>query len=882
MQSDNAPLPIRTGTGGLRRGVGVRLIAQLFLLVLPSIVVGAYMLWHLNEYYLVLQNQWLTESAFLAIGLIAGTIFYNFRFRFITTILPLLLLLFIISKIVNNTITGEFTAFYAATKFYIFSFLFLAGWLVGWGFARLRWFPVVLSVLLMLIQIIIVSYTTDITSRKLIVAFAPVLLFAFYIIYTAELVRNMNKDESNLTWFILKKLIGFGIVTGIILLLIFSFFKKDFKAIEKQYGGGAPKEEGNAESLTKENKDGSVSNKKQMGLSGGRKSTKELVFIAKLDNYFPNSEMPNPLYFTYDYYTKFDTLTQTLEVDSLVPSNDLFQPDPSKIPLYFTQTDSSVLDSAKGFLKRKVVSTEVYKALLSPKEFLAPSTAFFCQPIAVEKEYKQQFKSAYRAKMLVSDLNSAYFVYNPAGNKQLEDFQKERFDELRKVSSWNNEDTAFMNYYTFIPKGDDFDSIRVLANKITQNIASPVDKIIAIRNYFLSNDETGQPLFKYTDNPGVPGLPSASKLNYFLFENHKGYCAYYAGATLFLLRALGLPTRVATGFLTVDRSSKNKGWYWFYDDQAHAWTQVYFPGYGWIDFDTTIPSTEQQQSPAPDGTPPVTVQTALFVTNGKVISVDTVKKRVDMTVTQMIYHDKTFELKQPIDLDMDVSLASISKDSGQVSLSELQRGNKITALSFSEQFKNIALKDSNDYKEIFAKIPKPAPIDEIKILDTTQEKKPTASIKKTQPLSLSKILWTTIAIAALLILLAFSMPWLIFKWFDFKAKNAKAIKQKAYHSYLASTYYLNQLGFSGDGMPIAQYAREKIDPRFGTDFFSFMQVFLKTKYSDDLLTVSEQKTVQEFYRPFYKNVKQQIPFKGRFSKFLNFYRTINFYSKPKI
>ncbi|MDQ6890079.1 MAG: hypothetical protein M3Z56_07370, partial [Bacteroidota bacterium] len=368
------------------------ILAQLFLLAIPSSIVGGYMLWHLNEYYSVLENQWIVETGFLAAGLIAGTIFYNFRFRFITTIVPLLLLLFIIGKIVSNAFTGEFIAFYAITKFYIFSFLFLVGWLAGWGFARPRWFPVVLSASLMIIQIIVVSNTTDITSRKLILAFVPVLLFAFYIIYTAELIKNMNKDEPNFTWFISKKLIGFGIVAGIILLLIFSFFKKDFKSIEKEYGGGAAKQEGNAESLTKKNKDGTVSNKKEMGLSGGRKSNKALVFIAKLDNYFPNSETPNPLYFTYDYYTKFDTLTQTLEVDSLMPSNDLFQPDPSKIPMYFTNTDSSVLDSAKGFLKRKVVSTEVYKALLSPKEFLAPSTAFFCQPIAIENEYKQQFK----------------------------------------------------------------------------------------------------------------------------------------------------------------------------------------------------------------------------------------------------------------------------------------------------------------------------------------------------------------------------------------------------------------------------------------------------------------------------------------------------------
>jgi protein-glutamine gamma-glutamyltransferase len=860
-----------------------KVLARITLLIIPAIAIGTYMLWHVNEYYGVLESQWLTESFFLTAGLLTGCFFYSFRFRFITTTLPLLLILFIISKIVNNIYTGEFTAFYAITKFYIFSFLFFTGWLAGWAFARLRWFPVVLSALLILLQIIVISNTSDITAKKLVIAFAPVLVFSFYIIYTAELVRNMNDDEPDFLWFIIKKLVGFTVIAGIILLLIFSFYKKDFQSLEKQYGGGKNEmQTPNKESLTKENKDGTVSNKKEMGLSGGRTSSKRLVFIAKLDNYFPNSDVPNPLYFTYDYYTKFDTLTQTLEVDSLMPSNDLFQPDPSTIPLYFAKTDSSVLLKSKGYLDKKVVSAEVYKALLSPKEFLAPATAFFCQPIAVEKEYKQQFKSAYRAKMLVSDLNSAYFVYNPAGNKVLENFQNERFNLLRKITNWNTEDSAFMRYYTFIPKGDDFDSIRALAKEITKNATTSIDKIIAIRNYFLSNDETGQPLFKYTENPGVPGLPSASKLNYFLFQNRKGYCAYYAGATLFLLRSLGIPTRVSTGFLTMDRSTKNKGWYWFYEDQAHAWTQVYFPGYGWLDFDTTIPSTEQQQAPAPDGTPPITVQTALFVTHGKVTEIDTIKKRVIVAVSQMIYHDKTYDLKKPISLDMDVSLATISKDTGQISLSELQKGNEITALSFSEQFKNIALKDSNNYEEIFEKIPKPAPIDEIKIIDSTKEKQQVTKEINKQPVSLTKIIWIGISILALFILCIFSSPWLIFMWFNYKAKHTKPIPQKAYWSYYAALYYCNQLGYSKNEMLPAQFAKEKIDARFKTNFNSFMQVYLKSKYSKESLTSSEENVLKNFYLPFYKTVKDTIPFKERFSKFLNFYRTINFFSKPKI
>lgn len=858
--------------------------AQLLLLIMPACVIGAYMLWHINQYYSVLNNQWIKHTIFLSAGLAGGNIFYNYRFRFISTFIPLVLLLVIISKIIQMTFTGEFSAFYASAYFFIFSFLFISGWLIGWGFARLRYFPVILSAILLVIQIVVVSKTTDITAQKLIIAFAPVLIFALYIIYTAELVRNMNDDEPAFAWFIGRKLIGFLLVASLLLIMILTFFNKEFKAIEKEFGGGGKQQkEQDKESLTKENKDGTISNKKEMGMSGGRKSSKRLVFIAKLDNFFPGTEMPNPLYFTYDYYTKFDTLTQTLEVDSLMPSNDLFQPDPSKIPLYFTQTDSSVLIKAKGNLKRKIVTAEVYKALLSPKEFLAPSTAFFCQPIAVEREYKQQFKTAYRAKMYVSDLNSAYFIYNPAGNTELENFQQQRFDELRKVTNWNNEDSNFMMYYTFIPKGDSYDSIRALAHEITKDAATPIDKMIAIRNYFLSKDEDDQPLFKYTDNPGIPGLPSANKLTYFLFENRKGYCAYFAGATLFLLRALGIPSRVATGFLTVDRSDKNKGWYWFYEDQAHAWTEAYFPGYGWIDFDTTVPSTEQQQSPAPDGTPPITVQSAQFVSFGNVTNVDTTKKRVEMQVNKMIFHDKVFELKEPVKLDMDVSIATINKDTGIVSLSDLKKGMEISAISFSEDIKNIIPVDSNSSQEIFSKIPKPAPIDEITILDTEKEKQQKKEIKKEKAsFDLLKLLWISLAVIGAIVLLIFSLPWIIYRWFRFKAMQKTDPRQKAYWSYTSAMYLLNQLGFVRNDLSPSQFAKEDIDPRFKTNFSSFINVYLKTKYSTQPLTSSEENIITTFYPPFDRSIKNAIPYKQRLNKFLNIYRTINYFTKPKV
>jgi transglutaminase-like putative cysteine protease len=568
-----------------------------------------------------------------------------------------------------------------------------------------------------------------------------------------------------------------------------------------------------------------------------------------------------------------------------MPSNDLFKPDPSKIPLYFAKIDSSVIKNTHATIDRKVVDAQVYKTLLSASEFVAPSTAFYCQPISVEKEYKDVYRSAYHAKMWVSALNSAYFVYNPAGNKQLEDFQEERFNVLRTVTGFTGVDKKFMDYYTYMPRDEEYEKITKLAKQITANAKTPIDKMIAIRDYFLSKDEFGQPLFKYSDNPGIPGLPSANKLTYFLLENRKGYCAYFAGATLFMLRSLGIPSRVAAGFLTVDRSSKNPGWYWFYENQAHAWTQVYFPGYGWIDFDTTVPDVNTQQSSQPDQTPPMDMQQAYFVADGNVTEIDTIKKRIEMDVSSLLYHDKNYKTNIPVHETLDVSVASVSSDTGTVSLSAIKKGTHITAASFADTLKNINANYNDSMESIFKKIPNPVPVDEIKIISPEEAKK---LQKKELQQAASNIDWISILeellfIISGLILLLFAMPLLIWQYFNFKAKqhNNKTTKQLSYDKYRASTYYLNQLGYNRSLLGPQEFALQT-DARFKTNFNSFNNIYQKLKYSSINLSEKETQTLNEFYSPFIKQIKDQIPFKTRFSGFLNIYNTIHFFTQPKI
>jgi transglutaminase-like putative cysteine protease len=80
----------------------------------------------------------------------------------------------------------------------------------------------------------------------------------------------------------------------------------------------------------------------------------------------------------------------------------------------------------------------------------------------------------------------------------------------------------------------------------------------------------------------------------------RGYCEYYASTMAVLLREMGVPTRVPYGFLP-GRRDLGAGEAIVRNSDSHAWVQVYFPGWGWIDFDPT--GTVATLPPLPSGRP---------------------------------------------------------------------------------------------------------------------------------------------------------------------------------------------------------------------------------------------------------------------------------------
>jgi transglutaminase-like putative cysteine protease len=83
----------------------------------------------------------------------------------------------------------------------------------------------------------------------------------------------------------------------------------------------------------------------------------------------------------------------------------------------------------------------------------------------------------------------------------------------------------------------------------------------------------------------------------------KGYCQYYASTMAMLLRQEGIPARMVQGFLPGQRDQQS-GQELIYTDGAHAWVEVYFPGFGWQIFDPTG-GGRAQVVPLPSGPPVV-------------------------------------------------------------------------------------------------------------------------------------------------------------------------------------------------------------------------------------------------------------------------------------
>jgi len=121
------------------------------------------------------------------------------------------------------------------------------------------------------------------------------------------------------------------------------------------------------------------------------------------------------------------------------------------------------------------------------------------------------------------------------------------------------------------------DRVVATAKEITRDTRTPYQAARAIEAY----------LRQFPYDLDVPAPPQGrDAVDYFLFEAQRGYCDYYATAMTVLLRASGVPARLAVGYARGTFDDRLGEWV-ITERDAHAWVEVYFPTYGWIEFEPT-------------------------------------------------------------------------------------------------------------------------------------------------------------------------------------------------------------------------------------------------------------------------------------------------------
>ncbi|MGZ5306285.1 MAG: transglutaminase family protein [Actinomycetota bacterium] len=118
-----------------------------------------------------------------------------------------------------------------------------------------------------------------------------------------------------------------------------------------------------------------------------------------------------------------------------------------------------------------------------------------------------------------------------------------------------------------------------LARRITAGATTEYDRVEAVRSWIRRNT---------TYDLDVPRDPAGvDSVDQFLFVTRTGFCEQIASSLAIMLRTLGIPTRLVTGYGPGERNPLT-GYFEVKQSDAHAWVEVLYPGIGWVPYDPTF------------------------------------------------------------------------------------------------------------------------------------------------------------------------------------------------------------------------------------------------------------------------------------------------------
>ncbi len=186
-------------------------------------------------------------------------------------------------------------------------------------------------------------------------------------------------------------------------------------------------------------------------------------------------------------------------------------------------------------------------------------------------------------------------------------------DEIILSCSSMETDPAYediLKTYTALPDHLS-DILYNMARQITKDCNGTYECVLALSRYLKEN---------YTYSLDVPSVPhNEDFVTHFLLDTKEGYCTYFASAMTVLCRMIGIPARYVEGYLAQPAGNDTA---YITGEDGHAWTEVYFPNFGWLTVEATasassgVSDTQTQtsstavQSPVPNGISPSPLPTA--------------------------------------------------------------------------------------------------------------------------------------------------------------------------------------------------------------------------------------------------------------------------------
>jgi hypothetical protein len=146
---------------------------------------------------------------------------------------------------------------------------------------------------------------------------------------------------------------------------------------------------------------------------------------------------------------------------------------------------------------------------------------------------------------------------------------------------------ALLDRYTALPASVP-GRVRDLARQVAAGRATPYDQALALEQFLRQ--------YRYSLEESRLPPPGQDPVDFFLFDLRVGYCDYYASAMVVMARVLGLPARFATGY--AQQPANAAGEQIILELNAHSWAEIYFPGYGWIEFEPTAGFAAAGATPA--------------------------------------------------------------------------------------------------------------------------------------------------------------------------------------------------------------------------------------------------------------------------------------------